>query len=135
MGHTLKLGARGVYRTLRWAIEDGVAPGDSVYRMGNPGRGVLAAMPRARQRYARSSSSERATPGPFYLLASYVLSQNIGTTLPRPVRNGILQMVPNSGPQYDIPDLLDNAYGLLPNDRTHVVKNTGQAIAPASAAP
>jgi hypothetical protein len=29
---------------------------------------------------------------------------------------------PNSGPQYDYPDVMINAYGPLPNDRTHVAK-------------
>ena len=122
VGTAHKLGARGTYRILRWVIEDGAAPGDSVYRMGNPGRGALAAMPRARQRYAALELSvERATPGPLYLLASYVLSRNVGNYTGLHATDLGLQL-PNSGPQYDVPDEMTNAYGLLPNDRTHVVK-------------
>jgi hypothetical protein len=30
--------------------------------------------------------------------------------------------VPNAGPQYDFPDGIIDAYGRLPNDRTHVAK-------------
>ena len=120
---SIKVSAHATYRVLHWAIEDGVPPGDSVLRMGNPGRGSLAAMPRAKQRYAALEFSvERATPGPFYLMASYVLSRNIGNyTGLYATDYGLAH--PNSGPQYDFPDLMTpNAYGLLPNDRTHVAK-------------
>jgi hypothetical protein len=122
LGTEVKLGIHGTYRILRWAIEDGVAPGDSVYRMGNPGRGPLATMPRARHRYtALELSLERSTPGPLYLLASYVLSRNVGNYTGL-FATDYLDPLPNSGPQYDVPDLMTNAYGLLPNDRTHVAK-------------
>jgi hypothetical protein len=122
VGAAFKVGVHGTYRVLRWVLEDGVAPGDSVYRMGNPGRGALAAMPRARQRYAALELSlERSTPGPLYLLASYVLSRNMGNYTGLYATDAPVA-APNSGPQYDYPDLMINAYGLLPNDRTHVAK-------------
>ena len=122
VGRAIKVGMHGTRRVLRWAIEDGVAPGDSVYRMGNPGRGPLATMPRARQRYqALVLTVERSTPGRLYLLASYVLSRNEGNYTGL-FATDYLQPAPNSGPQYDVPDLMINADGLLPNDRTHVAK-------------
>ena len=123
LGTEFKVGVQGTYRALRWAVEDGVPPGDSVYQMGNPGRGPLATMPRARQRYtALELSLERSTPGPLYLLASYVLSRNVGNYTGL-FATDYLQPAPNSGPQYDVPDLVtDAAYGLLPNDRPHVAK-------------
>ncbi len=122
VGRALKVGVRGTRRVLRWAIEDGFAPGDSVYRMGNPGRGPLATMPRARQRYqALVLSVERSTPGRLYLLASYVLSRNEGNYTGL-FATDYLSPGPNAGPQYDVPDLMINADGLLPNDRTHVAK-------------
>lgn len=119
----IKVSTHVTYRLLRWAIEDGIPLGDSVLRMGNPGRGPLAAMPRARQRYAALELSvERATPGPLYLMASYVLSRNIGNYTGLYATDYQVAH-PNSGPQYDYPDLMTpNAYGLLPNDRTHVAK-------------
>jgi hypothetical protein len=121
-GRAFKVGVRGTHRVLRWAIEDGFAPGDSVYRMGNPGRGPLATMPRARQRYqALVLGVEQSTPGPLYLLASYTLSRNVGNYTGL-FATDYLQMAPNAGPQYDVPDLTTNGYGLLPNDRTHVAK-------------
>jgi hypothetical protein len=123
LGDAFKIGAHGTYRVLRWVLEDGTLPGDpSVNRMGNPGRGPLAAMPRARQRYAALELSvERSTPGPLYLLASYVLSRNVGNYTGL-FATDLMYGWPNSGPQYDVPDLMINAYGLLPNDRTHVAK-------------
>jgi hypothetical protein len=124
LGRSIKVSAHATYRMLHWAIEDGVPPGDSnsVLRMGNPGRGPLAAMPRAQQRYAALELSvERTTVGPLYLMASYVLSRNIGNYTGLYATDYQLSH-PNSGPQYDYPDLMTNSYGLLPNDRTHVAK-------------
>jgi hypothetical protein len=122
LGIGYKLGARGTYRILRWVIEDGILAGDTFYRMGNPGRALLAAMPRARQRYAAVELSlERTTSGPLYLLGSYVLSRNVGNYTGLYATDMML-VLPNSGPQYDVPDAMANAYGLLPNDRTHVFK-------------
>jgi len=122
LGGSIKVGAHATYRVLHWALEDGIPPGDSALRMGNPGRGPLATMPRARQRYAALELSvERSTPGPLYLMASYVLSRNIGNYTGLYATDYQLAHA-NSGPQYDFPDLMTNAYGLLPNDRTHVAK-------------
>jgi hypothetical protein len=122
LGRKYKVGVRGTYRILRWVIEDGFAPGDPLDRMGNPGRGLLATMPRARQRYAALEVSvERATPGPLYLLASYVLSRNVGNYTGLNATDMNFPQ-PNSGSTYDVPDAMTDAYGLLPNDRTHVFK-------------
>jgi hypothetical protein len=123
LGTSYRVGVRGTYRALRWVVEDGVAPGDSVYRMGNPGRGPLATMPRAEQHYAALELSiERSTSGPVYLLASYVLSRNAGNFTGM-FENDLLMPLPNSGPQYDFPDLMAGpSYGLLANDRTHYFK-------------
>jgi hypothetical protein len=119
-----KIRVQGTYRLLRSVLEDGniITPGDTVYRMGNPGRGPLASLPQARQRYgALELSLERSTPAPLYLLSSYVLSRNVGNYTGL-YASDLQFALPNSGPQFDWPDLLVNAYGLLPNDRTHVGK-------------
>ena len=80
------------------------------------------AMPRARQRYAALELSiERSTPGPLYVLASYVLSRNVGNYTGL-YATDLMIAGPNSGPQYDVPDAMVNAYGLLPNDRPYVGK-------------
>ena len=125
VGAALKIGVHGTYRVLRWVLEDGfiITPGgDTVFMLGNPGRGPLATMPRAQQRYgALELSVERSTPGPLYVLASYVLSRNVGNYTGLYATDGLYAW-PNSGPQYDYPDGMIDAYGLLPNDRTHVAK-------------
>ena len=105
IGNVFKIGAHVTCRTLRWALEDGIPAGDTVYRMGNPGRGPLARMPRARQRYgALELSLERSTPGPLYLLASYVLSRNVGNYTGM-YATDLQTPLPNAGPQYDYADL------------------------------
>ena len=122
LGASFKVGAHGTFRLLRWVVEDGVAPGDSVYRMGNPGRGPLSAMVRARHRYASLTFTvERSVPGPLYLLASYVLSRNVGNYTGL-FATEFQSLGPNSGPAYDVPEPASISYGLLPNDRTHVAK-------------
>jgi hypothetical protein len=50
-----------------------------------------------------------------------VLSRNVGNYTGMYATDMMLGL-PNSGPQYDVPDAMANAYGLLPNDRTHVFK-------------
>jgi hypothetical protein len=123
LGNMFKFGAVGTYRILGWVLEDGIAPGDSVYRMGNPGRGPLATMARARQRYAAMELRlERSTPGPLYVLASYVLSRNAGNYTGL-YASDVLVPLPNAGPQFDFPDVTENGHGRLPNDRTHVAKS------------
>ena len=119
-----RVGIGGTYRTLNWVIDDGTLPGETIYRVGNPGLGLLSAMPRAQQRYeALTLTIERAAPGPLYLLASYVLSRNVGNyTGLYSTDNGY--GLANAGSTYDVPDAMTNAYGLLPNDRTHVLKTS-----------
>jgi hypothetical protein len=123
LGAAVKLGVNATYRTLRWVIEDG-DPGDGSYQVGNPGRGILAAMPRARQHYAALELSFEAFTGSgLSLQGSYVLSRNVGNYTGLYASDFMIGW-PNSGPQYDFPDLMKHAYGLLPNDRTHVAKMT-----------
>ena len=121
VGTALRIGVHGTYRVLRWAIEDGVAPGIGVPDGQSP-PGTAVDHARARQRYAALVFSvERSVPGPVYLLASYVLSRNRGNYTGLFATDFLLPG-PNSGPQYDVPDSTTISYGLLPNDRTHVAK-------------
>jgi hypothetical protein len=87
--------------------------------MGNPGRGPLTTLPRARRHYAALELSlERSTLGPLYLPASYVLSRNVGNYTGLFATDALCPCL-TSGLQYDVPDAMVNAFGLLPNDRTH----------------
>jgi hypothetical protein len=60
----------------------------------------------------------------FQVLASYTLSRLVGNyTGLYSGDNG--QLDPNISSQYDLPDLLDNRFGRLPNDHTHAIKIAG----------
>lgn len=120
-----RFGVRGVYRTLRWAIEDAYVEGIG-WTYGNPGRGALSGLPRATREYASLELSVVGAAGPALTYrASYVLSRATGNYTGGFVSDLLYINAPNAGPQFDFPDQLVNATGLLPNDRTHVFKLSG----------
>jgi hypothetical protein len=117
----LRFGVQGIYRTLGEAIEDSFQS-DGTPFFGNPGRGLFSQFPKAKRDYSalvvtlEGSRSER-----FNFLASYVISRNYGNY------SGIFNSdyefsAANVGRAFDQLQLLSNATGLLPNDRTHVFK-------------
>jgi len=134
LGERLKLGARGVLRTLRKAVNGGIDyraakdpdTGDYYWAefgvIGNPGYGVLSGYPRASREYAAFMLSAEQTVGSgLMLVGSYVLSRTYGNY------QGLFNTDywspnPNSDPQFGHPDLLENAEGRLPQDRTHSFK-------------
>ena len=120
-GRAFRLGLRGTYRTLRQVIDDTFLPDSGRFVVGNPGRGLLSGLPKAKRDYqAFEITAERSGPGPLTLLASYVLSRNYGNYA------GLFNSesgtdIPNqSWPDY--PDQFPNSTGLLPNDRSHTLK-------------
>jgi hypothetical protein len=123
----LKITLKGTYRTLKEAIDDAEEPpGSGQFIYGNPGEGQLSDYPHPRRDYAALEVSfEKSWGSSFSLLASYILSRNYGNYL------GLYYQefgaaIPNAGPQFDYLDLLNNhATGLLPNDRTHILKLNG----------
>ncbi len=128
MGPDYRLVLRATYRTTLWVIEDGTKDLSSAWIAGNPGRGALSYLPRAKRDYAALELAlERAGPGPLTFLASYVLSRSHGnyTGVYSQDVNGGSGQLDNAGPQFDLPQQTVNATGLLPNDRTHVVKLAG----------
>lgn len=117
------MGVRGIYRTLREVIDDGLDPSGN-FVVGNPGRGALSYLGSPKRDYtALEITVEKLGGEPFNFLASYVLSRNYGNYTG--VYSTELQVAGNGGPQYDIPELIPNNTGLLPNDRTHVFKFFG----------
>lgn len=110
-------GIRGVARDLEWVIEDG--SDGVIYSLGNPGRGKLAGLPRARRNYRAMEltlrSDERSSVA---MLLSYTLSRTRGNYTGLYATDADLP-APHSGPQFDTPEQLINGSGLLPNDRTH----------------
>jgi hypothetical protein len=123
LGRNYRVGVRATYRTMVWVVEDGSDSTGSFF-VGNPGRGALANYPRARRDYRALELTLERSGGPLTFLASYVLSRNYGNYTGL-FATDVGQSDPNFSPQFDFPDMLVNSTGLLPNDRTHVVKFAG----------
>jgi hypothetical protein len=133
-----KVGARGVYRSLGQGIEDGVVSDadqikyNSVQVYGNPGSGVLSALPTMKREYtALELTLQRFAPSGINFLVSYVLSRNWGNydgfAETYDVSGGS-DVFPNNTNQFGLADRMVNADGLLPNDRTHVFKFFGSYV-------
>ena len=124
LGSTFKTGITGVYRTLKEAVEDGYVTSLGEFHVGNPGSGLLSEYPKARRDYeALVLTVQRSGARHFNFIASYVLSRNEGNY------SGLLSdfgaQRPNFADAFDIPDVMVDADGLVPNDRTHVLKFAG----------
>lgn len=118
-----KFGLRGIYRPLRQAIQTGFDPAAYNNFYGNFGKGDLSIFPKAKRDYKALELTLEKTGGRhFNFLATYVLSRNYGnytgffdSNINRGVPNSLLYAVEG----------FKNATGLLPNDRTHVLKFSG----------
>jgi hypothetical protein len=126
VGAAMKVGVRGIVRHLHQAIEDAFdSTAGGRLTLGNPGRRELSGFPRARRRYQALELSLEIAPGRrLQALASYVLSRNYGNY------GGLFTAdfgtgLPNAYLPFDVPDILVNSTGLLPNDRPHVLKVAG----------
>jgi hypothetical protein len=122
IGQGFKVGVHGTYRVLRSVIEDTQIFGDTDV-VGNPGRGRMKDFPDPDHHYsAVELTFERSGVGRLSWLVSYVLSRNTGNYLGL---YGFDGQNPNSSSQFDVHDSLVISTGLLPNDRTHVLKVIG----------
>jgi hypothetical protein len=126
IGAAAKFTLRGIYRTLRQGVEDGIIDPDTwASYWGNPGSGELSAFPKMKRNYgALELTYQQRIREDLSVLASYVLSRNYGNY------SGLFDSdygnpYPNASAQFDTPDGVVNAEGLLPNDRTHVFKISG----------
>ncbi len=134
----LTLGARAVYRSLGRVIEDISVDGANQYIITNPGNwtGIwvpdAAGRPGYRYHFPRPVRIYKALEitmnkrfsNRWMMQGSYVLSRLQGN-YEGLYSNDNGQLDPNITSKYDIPSLLVNGYGLLPNDRTHVFKLYG----------
>ncbi len=124
VGRDLRAGLRGVYRTYRSVVEDAPDPVTGELRIGNPGRGLLAAVPEPRHTYAALVFTFEKPEGRFTFLGSYVLSSTRGNY------EGLYSFVqqtpfPNEGYVFDEPSSYPSSTGPLPNDHRHVAKLSG----------
>jgi hypothetical protein len=132
------VGARAIYRSLGRAIEDISVDGASTYIVTNPDAWTNVWVPdpfgnpNIRYRFpepvrnyrALEITAEKRFSNHWMMQGSYVLSRLDGN-YEGLYSNDNGQLDPNITSKYDIPSLLINAYGLLPNDRTHVLKLYG----------
>jgi hypothetical protein len=124
----LKAGARLVYRRLGQAIEDAYSTnaGKSVY--GNPGSPPLEEYPKATREYKSFELTvERSDAVGLSFQVSYILSRNYGNyeglaDATYSSLTGGIERWPNTSLAFWFPVGMDNALGLLPDDRTHAFK-------------
>jgi hypothetical protein len=118
-------GIRGVYRTLREKLGVGFDPSSGGFMGGNPGRGGMSFLPRPKREYsALEATLERAQAENLEFAISYVLSRNYGNYTGLYDQDG-LGAYPGNTFDVVIVQQIENSTGLLPNDRTHVVKVRG----------
>ncbi len=122
----IRLRLEGLYRTLREAIDFGYVASTGTSVFGNPGKGLLSEWPAAERNYtALTVSVERGEDRHFNFLASYVLSRNYGN-YPGIFSAAFHTAFPNSTYTFgDMNSMKAFGRGLLPNDRTHVLKLSG----------
>ncbi len=125
LGGGTRLTVRGLYRHLRAAYLSGCDYSRTpacVY--GSPGRGAFDFLPTAKRDYtALEIAVEGAWRGLRYR-ASYVLSRTWGnyTGLFSSDKDDAEGFTPGNNTTFFFPEQVPNSTGLLPNDRTHVVK-------------
>jgi len=137
------IGVRGVYRNMRYVIEDGSFDDGDTYFIFNPGRNAPGTTEAAAcagdpandraprcfgkaQRFYRAlefTATKRFTKN-YQFIASYVFSSLTGN-YEGLFRNDNGQSDPNITSLFDLQSLLDNTYGRLPNDRPHQFKFNG----------
>jgi carboxypeptidase family protein/TonB-dependent receptor-like protein len=148
IGGDVVIGTRGIYRAMINVVEDGSFDDGQHFFIFNPGRldpGTTeeaacagnSATGRApecfgqAQRFYRAiefTANKRFTNN-FQFITSYVFSSLIGN-YEGLFRNDTGALDPNISTLFDLPSLLTNAYGRLPNDRPHQFKFNGSYRTP-----
>ena len=120
-----KFSSRVVYKTLKQVVDDGFTPEDG-FIIGNPGKGELDFLPAHTRNYkALELALSNYDAEALNFAASYILSQNKGNYAGLFNAENGLGPIPHWNRTLDIPEQVPNSTGLLPNDRTHVLKFNG----------
>lgn len=119
----IKFLSRLTFRTLGMGIEHGIDITSGNYVFGNPGYGPMSTWPKMKRDYiGLELTLEKFYSDNFSFQISYTLSRLSGNF------SGLYDFQGFLGPlttQFDIPEQLVNGDGLLPYDRTHVLKIFG----------
>jgi hypothetical protein len=117
---SFKLTLKGTYRYLPQVIEDGFDLNTGNFAIGNPGTTNLSFLPKLYRIYKSFEITiQKLHDENFNFMVSYVLSRNYGNYAGL-FEDGAAQ--PNTSSLPDISAQIPNDEGLLPNDRTHVLK-------------
>ena len=120
-----RFSARGVYRTLGNGINDAYSTELGKFVWGNPGSYPLSEYPKMKRDYfALEISLKKISSEPFNYSLSYVLSRDYGN-YPGLYNPETMHAGPNTTEFFDFPETTVNSTGLLPYDRTHVIKFFG----------
>ena len=122
VGAHTKLSVHAVHRVIGSAIEDNQLD-DGTIRVGNPGVGPFDSLSGATHRYdAIELTVQDFSDGPGHFLVSYAVSRDWGNYAGLWIGDG---EPPNANNAFDSRDSLSLSSGLLPTDRTHVLKLQG----------
>jgi hypothetical protein len=125
LGRGMMLSLTAMRRAVRRVLSAGL---DTLgtYIWGNPGEGAMAQFPKQTRTYnALEATLERSGTGAPWFRVSYVLSRTRGNYPGLYGSDWRLGITNGTGPMYILPEQHVNGEGLLPNDRTHVLKAYG----------
>jgi hypothetical protein len=116
---------QGMYRALGQALDSGYDPETYEVELNNPGKGFMTGFPKAKHEYtALEISLRKSMVDRYSIFVSYVLSRTYGN-YPGLYDQDRDQGYPNYGYMFNHLEVMENATGLLPNDRPHVFKCSG----------
>jgi hypothetical protein len=124
----LRAGIKGSYRGFGQGIEDSWSNDESRMLYGNPGSPPLENFPKVkRQHTSLELTVDRMDPTGLSFQVAYVLSRNYGNyeglaDATYMSSTAGLEIFPNTSFAFHSPDMMNNAQGLLPDDRTHTFK-------------
>ncbi len=121
LARKLKLGIRGVYKNLKNGLTSYLVDGSVI--VGNPGSGMLEALPAFKRKYAAlelSLGTYETTRLSFF--TSYVLSVNKGNYTGFFDQDNGQIAKPGDYQGLQVLEQVTNSYGYMPNDRRHVFK-------------
>ena len=119
---TSRLTLRGMRRNLRSSFQQGIDPSGK-FVVGSAGRGPLSFLPKPVRTYSALEASFDGVTARMSYRLSYVLSRTYGNYTGL-YASDVYIANPGNNPSLATVDHRINTEGLLPNDRTHVVKLT-----------